>query len=278
MKPFDPTGTFKLRASFRSEAQRRMQTLLRIVRVAVINQDLFGLAPAKPLHGIPTHLFRSEPMENSRKLQVFVDWFRGAAQTVLIGDQRWFMAHIQRAYDSGLKAAETFTKRVPASILDDLFREKAVHEIQGIIDATVQQTARVVSAGVLRGKRPRHIYLGISMVVKRVMGIRLNQFCNTMVVELHNRARIDEFRAAGMTQVGIIPERVPVKLTHDALVEVLTAGDDRVCDECQDYADGGPYDIDELELPLHIECRCAYVPVDDARFAPVENEGSEWFT
>jgi ADP-ribose pyrophosphatase YjhB (NUDIX family)/predicted dinucleotide-utilizing enzyme len=59
------------------------------------------------------------------------------------------------------------------------------------------------------------------------------------------------------------------KLQELEEVDVLTAGDDDVCQDCQDIADNGPYDIDEAEslIPAHPHCRCAFVPADDARFA-----------
>jgi hypothetical protein len=46
---------------------------------------------------------------------------------------------------------------------------------------------------------------------------------------------------------------------------VKTAGDDRVCIECEDAAIDGPYDLDEAEdlLPLHPNCRCALVPAGE---------------
>lgn len=46
-------------------------------------------------------------------------------------------------------------------------------------------------------------------------------------------------------------------------VDVLTAEDDRVCEECQSISDNGPYDIDEALslIPAHINCRCVFVPV-----------------
>ncbi len=59
-------------------------------------------------------------------------------------------------------------------------------------------------------------------------------------------------------------------------VGVRTAGDDRVCYICEEYADGAPYDINDVEddLPLHVFCRCTWYPFNDKRFkhdaAPVE--------
>lgn len=60
-------------------------------------------------------------------------------------------------------------------------------------------------------------------------------------------------------------------------VNVLTAGDDRVCDDCDDIAADGPYDIDEARdlIPAHPNCRCAFVPYGDKRFAPIAEQQEE---
>ena len=48
--------------------------------------------------------------------------------------------------------------------------------------------------------------------------------------------------------------------------DILTAGDDRVCQACQDAADAGPYPIDEAQglIPLHWGCRCALIAASSA--------------
>jgi len=66
------------------------------------------------------------------------------------------------------------------------------------------------------------------------------------------------------------------------LVNVLTAGDDKVCQDCEDIAADGPYEIDEASdlIPAHPNCRCAFIPFGDKRFAPIveqeEQEEEEW--
>lgn len=51
-------------------------------------------------------------------------------------------------------------------------------------------------------------------------------------------------------------------------VYVVTAGDDKVCQVCEDIADGGPYTINMARslIPAHPRCRCAFVPADDKRY------------
>jgi len=62
-------------------------------------------------------------------------------------------------------------------------------------------------------------------------------------------------------------------------VDILTAGDADVCEECEGIAEEGPYPIDTARslIPAHPYCRCAYVPTDDARFAEIETDETEWF-
>ncbi|RPH72735.1 MAG: hypothetical protein EHM78_02195 [Myxococcaceae bacterium] len=51
-------------------------------------------------------------------------------------------------------------------------------------------------------------------------------------------------------------------------VNVLTAGDDEVCPECEDIAEEGPYRINVARslIPAHPHCRCVFVPARDRRF------------
>lgn len=62
------------------------------------------------------------------------------------------------------------------------------------------------------------------------------------------------------------------------LVNVLTAGDDKVCQTCEDIAADGPYELDEARglIPAHPNCRCAFIPFGDARFAPIMEQEEEW--
>jgi hypothetical protein len=48
-------------------------------------------------------------------------------------------------------------------------------------------------------------------------------------------------------------------------VNIQTAGDDRVCDECDGIAAAGPYTLDEADflIPAHPNCRCSFVPAGE---------------
>jgi hypothetical protein len=47
------------------------------------------------------------------------------------------------------------------------------------------------------------------------------------------------------------------------LAEIVTAGDDDVCEECQDLEDDNPYTIAQARglIPAHPHCRCAWAPL-----------------
>lgn len=63
---------------------------------------------------------------------------------------------------------------------------------------------------------------------------------------------------------GLI-ERREARLAKLGLVNVLTAGDDKVCFKCEGIAEEGPYDIDTARglIPAHPNCRCAFIPADE---------------
>jgi SPP1 gp7 family putative phage head morphogenesis protein len=49
-------------------------------------------------------------------------------------------------------------------------------------------------------------------------------------------------------------------------VDVVTAGDERVCDECAPAEAEGPYPIDDIpvdaQIPIHPDCRCVYAAAE----------------
>jgi len=63
----------------------------------------------------------------------------------------------------------------------------------------------------------------------------------------------------------------------EELVNVLTAGDDDVCEDCEDIAEEGPYALDAAAglIPAHPNCRCAFVPFGDRRYAEIEEQRRE---
>ena len=184
-----------------------------------------------------------------------------------------------------------------------------ISELQGIMDAVSQQAVRAFASGLLGIKPVNKTVQAIQDIIDTTGKRRSDMLANFMCVRTFGTATLDHFRANGVNSVGTVPERIvspsPIRdaktksgsrsplrepgLVEDAkkkkkkkaveedLVEVLTAGDDDVCQECQDISDEGPYDLDDAEslIPAHPNCRCAFVPWDDERFAGVRDEFKE---
>jgi hypothetical protein len=312
---FDPTNTKRLRSRFRAEAQSRLLKFLRITREVLVAQDFLGLNRIAPVFQL--HSFSN--LADQQKLSMFSDWFTATAYSVLVGDGSWLTPNLQQAYASGLKAGATLLKTdIALTSLNEMFQQAALHETQGITDALIQRASRAVADGLLKKQKVTQIFRGIQDAFSKVAEPRLNAMCNQFIVAVHNEARLDQFKNAGVKRVGLIPESQPpksqqrvmggfrdarrtgpgsrisrlftpsastigriarVQRSLEALhqVNVLTAGDDKVCPQCEAIAEDGPYEINEASglIPAHANCRCAFVPAEDARFAdPVEELAS----
>jgi hypothetical protein len=66
--------------------------------------------------------------------------------------------------------------------------------------------------------------------------------------------------------------RAQKKIEKLGRVDVLTAGDDDVCPVCEEISENGPYTINKARklIPAHPNCRCAFIPADDARFSEID--------
>ena len=151
---------------------------------------------------------------------------------------------------------------------------------------------------------PEMLMREVREMLRRVTKLRLIMLVNTAVVRAVNAGKIFAYRSKGIRRVGVNPEYVPGH-THDSLlhdrktktstksklarakastkrrrdrmrglpdlVSVQTAADDKVCIDCQSLSANGPYEIDDPTvsdmIPVHPNCRCAFVPWDDRRYS-----------
>jgi hypothetical protein len=173
------------------------------------------------------------------------------------------------------------------------------------MEATSQRAVREVGMALISADvTPNSLFRTLSEVIDKIGITRSNALANALIVKAFTDGTLDTFEAAGKKRVGVTPERIKkpdgvkakaadadpampegLRMLFDAgrdrrrrkvrnLVEVLTAGDDDVCQTCQDLADDGPYLISVARrlIPAHPNCRCAFVPWDDDRFADPEEE------
>jgi hypothetical protein len=304
----DPTGTRPLRAKMRGTLDLRWRKLRVLVKQIIVDHDLLqlnagGLMPVKA----------PAISQGGTKVQAFQRWIDQGLNAIVVGaDGSVMRPFVRDAYSAGQKFAVAQIGRQVLSgeythTTDTVF-QLAVVELQGIAEAVSQQATRAVANGLLFNKKPSAIVRDIFDRIDKIGIVRTQAMVNQIIVAAFNQAALDTYEAAKINRVGIVAEaKPPSRLVGDAghigrriarsilpsrstigrikraeraiealgTVNVLTAGDDDVCPICEDIADSGPYDINEARslIPAHPNCRCAFVPVDDERFAEAEADG-----
>jgi SPP1 gp7 family putative phage head morphogenesis protein len=118
--------------------------------------------------------------------------------------------------------------------------------VDQLVGAVATDVARTIAAGVATGASRADIVStlgGLLATDPGGAGLVLDRAVATAL----NEGALNLYGAEGLTQVNF-----------------LTAGDDRVCPECDAAEAGNPYPLDDAPVPaLHFNCRCTLAPVVD---------------
>ena len=268
----DPTQTGNLRKAFRATAKLQLRQLRAAMRTAVTDYNVLGFGSAQGAQ--PT----------STRLLAFSNWLDSTGRQYLIGPD-WTRSYIQRAWRMGARKASQETSAPIGEDHSDAIITLAEIEIEGILSATVQQVSRTAAQIIARGTRRYQALRQLYRTFDKIAQPRLVVMADVLAIKAYNEAKLRTYQEAGVTHVGVQAESMPGATRMDAadrqsdpfegitaeeeqLVGILTAGDDKVCELCQDWADDAPYEIDEVldVYPLHPRCRCAVFPWEDLRF------------
>lgn len=288
----DPTQTRTLRELFRMASSRRVNTLSRLLRVAIIEHNMLGLAngPVKASVG----------MSNNQKLTIFAQWLKGAVANIMVMEGKWMEPFMEKAYTSGTRGAQKYVSVDLNRKMDRIFVTHATNELEGIANASIQAIVRTAAIGIRSDIDARHLFSNINLSLRKIALPRLNGLTNTLTCQIHNASRLDQFFSAGHRKFGVAPEHIPTPHVHDAkprrrkrsggssstqfrkvFYGVQTAEDDRVCPECESISEEGPYTFEEASalLPAHDNCRCVLVPASDTigDFNPNHDPGTGEF-
>ncbi len=296
----DPTRTTTLRNAFVADMRRRFSELTRVVRQTVDENDAFGLrlgTVATPfafqMNPAPPGAFAFP--RSADKVAAFMRWFQTQVDTGVLSvielDQvgvgvegAWTNKYIQDSYKRGvIRARYELTKAgfdVPSIDatggiaisfntpfhLDrvGLLYSRTFSELKGITAQMDQQISRVLAQGIADGDGPLLLArklvssingsgmgeLGITDTLGRFIPAqrRAEIMARTEVIRAHHQATIQEYRNWAV-------EGVVVK------GEWMTAGDNRVCNQCADL-EGSVFPLDVIDkmIPLHPQCRCIALP------------------
>src|SRR6516164_1100980 len=191
----DPTKTFRLRSKMRSEGDRRWALLNKTIRQAFIEHDLVGM------RGVGRLPFAD-------KSEGFAAWLRQELAHKVFGmDGRWLLPYVRHAAAIAQTHAEG---HAPGSKVDPLrikmMENYAVNELRGIVEAAQQQIVRMVTHSIMAADSPTKAANALAPVF-RTMRNRTRAMSEFVTAKTHATCTLSAFRNAGVTSVGIIPER-----------------------------------------------------------------------
>jgi SPP1 gp7 family putative phage head morphogenesis protein len=284
VRRLDPTRTGQLRQAFARELRKRFRKIKGDVYQFVVTDDHLGLAANVTTNaptvgaGVPGRFsFTTDP----EKLAAFRDWLRQRFQSELLGrsDRELWQRYVAegfrrgagRAFDDAKRADVVATTAVrgedyAAGGRDEFLRsafgrpetaEKAkllaarsFDDLKNVTEDVATKMGRVLTDGLVAGENPRQIAADLDDVLD-IGAARAELIARTEIIRAHAEGQLDAFDRLGVTELGVE-------------VEWSTAGDDRVCPECEDM-DGKTFSVAEAHgmIPLHPNCRCAFIPAGE---------------
>lgn len=292
----DPTQTTTLRNSFTRAMRKRFAKIVSLIIKAIVTEDVFGLREqSSRITVMQTPGFRRFAFHTSaEKVALFMDWLRREVENEVLQvttiqqvgssvNAAWTNTFIQDSYRRGVARARSqmiregfevpslqATGGITASMnmpfhVDrlGLLYTRVFGDLKGITDAMDSQISRVLTQGIADGLNPRTLArhlraviegggadLGITDTLGRYIPARRRavMLARTEIIRAHAEAQLQEFRNWRV-------EGVTVK------AEWITAGDNRVCQQCADLQNS-VFTIEQASgmIPLHPSCRCAWVP------------------
>lgn len=305
----DPTGTAGLRRAFRADFGRRWQQVVAAARAALVEQDQFGFkVPAVIASGDALRVQAFQTWLDALLTRVVLDglggWLGPYLQAAYASAQERAGKFVDRVPMPANTDALQIAARIELQGVAEAVSQQAVRAFaNGVID---KMSATSVMAQINRVVRKIGVTRSRSLADFSVVRAHANGTLDTferagvqrvaLVPESHwhapvrvrdanvedapRRRRIRYREGSRTTQPAartlrrIRQRQRELEQQFPSLVNVLTAGDDKVCQICQDIAADGPYTINEARglIPAHPRCRCALIPADerdetvDARF------------
>jgi SPP1 gp7 family putative phage head morphogenesis protein len=297
LSKYDPTHTTALRNAFVRDMKRRFTELKRVVYEALVKKDCLGLKKGSfDIHqvsppGDRAYAFLRDPA----KVEAFMRWLERQVQNgiltvgefIQVGaaiENAWTNMYVSDSYKRGILRAKYEMQKagitlpitgemegVEMSMLNPfhmdrvgLLYTRVFSDLKGITMEMDTIISRILSQSMIDGDGPvliaRKLIAAIDGTGANTLGItdRLGRFipaqrramilARTETIRAFHLATIQEYRNWGIEGVFV-------------MAEWMTAGDDRVCEDCAGR-EGQIYTLDEIEplIPFHPQCRCIALP------------------
>jgi len=276
VREYDPTHTLSLRNAFARDMRKRFTELARVVKIAIVDKDCFGLARPNFLINqmTPTNPEQFMFERSERKLVLFMEWLEEQVKKGIIDvrtlqqigsgiESSWTNLYVYDSYKRGIMRARTELKKagydVPSidqsggifSSLNNPFHidrlgliyTRVYTDLKGVTEAMDASISRILAQGLADGDNPMLLARKIAGTIDEIGIRRAELIARTEVIRAHHQATIQEYmnwRAEGVY----------------IQAEVMTAGDKRVCSRCMAVAKGSPYTLEEAMnlIPIHPNC------------------------
>lgn len=280
----DPTRTTLLRRRFVADMVRRFKALSLEIQQLVVVDDAFGLQNpgvrfvSDLIGNVEFQAWRFQT--NLQKVWSYRAWLKEQTDSKIltqvggISGKPWTAPYIESAYKKGVLRAYTDSRKefltgpsdVFAAGRDEFLRtafsspealskvellyERAFTELQGVTAAMDQQMSRILAEGLAQGQAPSTIARNLRDNVTKLTNTRAKVIARTEIIRAHAEGQLDAFEVLGVKELGL-------------LAEWTTAGDDRVCAQCEEL-EGVVMTVKEARglLPRHPNCRCAWIPAN----------------
>jgi len=224
----DPTGTKPLANKWNADFRRRINQLRVATQQMIYKQDILGLKP-----GAAMQIMSPGVANLSTRQEMFQRWINQAMITIVAdNDMTWLFDYINRAYQMGTNFANDQVEGDAIVITNASHRVDGLYalakmELKGIMEATSQQATRVANLGIATNTKAMTIVRGVWEVYERTLFVRVNALVSMMTIKAFGDGSLDIYEAAGVQQVGLIPEAAYVQKAQQATKDGAQIADAR---------------------------------------------------
>lgn len=249
------------------------ETSIPVTRINEDRDQALALAKSFPKAQFVENRFQFHT--SSEKLEQFQSWLRGriGARLTSKSDEGLWQSYTQEGFARGAgKAFDEVNKKhrfqpgkgdfysgSKTQFLRDAFgrpervekvkllASRSFTDLKNVTDDVGTRIGRVLVDGLVTGKHPRKVAKEMDEELDLGRN-RCEMIARTELMRVHAEGTLDAMADMGVKKVG-------------AMVEWSTAGDSRVCPECE-ALEGKLFDIDDArgEIPVHPRCRCTWLP------------------
>lgn len=130
-----------------------------------------------------------------------------------------------------------------------LLASRAFDELENVTSDMSNKMSRVLAQGLVQGQNPHDIAKSLAEEVD-ISKNRAAVIARTEIIRAHAEGQLSAFKSLGVEELGVA-------------VEWSTAGDDRVCEDCEPL-EGIVLKLSEAQgmIPRHPNCRCTWIPAN----------------